>query len=74
MLTPDWAPLLQFLQVELGIPESALSFALKRQGCEQGPLPLILWHYGLISLEQLERIFKWCALHPVVTSSTYSEV
>jgi hypothetical protein len=37
MLTPDRAPLLQFLQVELGIPESALTFALKRHGCEQGP-------------------------------------
>ncbi len=74
MLTPDLTPLLQFLRAELGIPEAALSFALKRQGCEQGPLPLILWHYGLISLEQLEQIFKWCLLRPVVTSSTHSEV
>ncbi|ABC99983.1 hypothetical protein ACVW01_001609 [Thermostichus sp. MS-CIW-19] len=74
MLTPDRAPLLQFLQVELGIPESALTFALKRHGCEQGPLPMILWHYGLISLEQLEQIFEWCAPPPLVTNSTHSEV
>ncbi|HIK20395.1 MAG TPA: DUF2949 domain-containing protein [Synechococcus sp. M44_DOE_062] len=74
MLTPDRSPLLQFLQAELGIPESALTFALKRHGCEQGPLPMILWHYGLISLEQLEQIFEWCALRSLVTSPTHSEV
>ncbi len=74
MLTPDLTPLLQFLRAELGIPEAALSFALKRQGCEQGPLPLILWHYGLISLAQLEQIFEWYAPRPVFTGSPHLEV
>jgi hypothetical protein len=29
--------------------------------CEQdpGPLHMILWQYGLVSLEQLEQIFDW---------------
>jgi hypothetical protein len=73
MLTPDLTPLLQFLQAELGIPEAALTFALKRHACEQGPLPMILWHYGLISLAQLEQIFEWCAPRPVFTGSTNLE-
>ena len=29
--------------------------------CEQdpGPLPMVLWQYGLITIEQLEKIYDW---------------
>jgi len=26
---------------------------------EQAPLPVVLWRYGLISLEQFDRILTW---------------
>ncbi|MBW4522383.1 MAG: DUF2949 domain-containing protein [Scytolyngbya sp. HA4215-MV1] len=51
--------LIRFLQEELFIPADAIAVAL-RQG-EQMPslLPMVLWQYGLVTLEQLDRIFDW---------------
>ena len=51
--------LINFLQVELAI--SADSIALARAHREQDPqfLPMVLWQYGLLSLEQLEQVFDW---------------
>lgn len=51
--------LIEFLQEELAVSPSSIQMALRY--CEQhvGPLPMILWQYGLVSLEQLDRIFDW---------------
>lgn len=59
-MTPQtYTRLVQFLEEELSLSASAISIALRH--CEQdpGPLPMILWKYGLITLEQLDRIFDW---------------
>lgn len=50
--------LIQFLQDDLAMSSSAIDFALKRSG-DFEPLPMILWQYGLVSLEQLDRIYDW---------------
>ena len=50
--------LIQFLQDDLAMSASAIDFALKRSG-DFEPLPMILWQYGLVSLEQLDRIYDW---------------
>ncbi len=54
------ARLIQFLQEELAIPERSIAIALRHQQ-ESTPnlLPMILWQYGLITLEDLDRIFDW---------------
>ncbi len=51
--------LIQFLVEELAIPATSIRLALRhhKQGSEQ--LPMILWQYGLITLQQLDRIFDW---------------
>lgn len=51
--------LVRFLDEELGIPVGAISLALRH--CEQAPnlLPMILWQYGLVTLDQLAQIFDW---------------
>ncbi len=33
--------------------------ALRLYEQDPGPLHMILWQYGLVSLEQLEQIFDW---------------
>jgi hypothetical protein len=33
--------------------------ALKHSEQDPGPLPMILWQYGLVTLEQLEQIYDW---------------
>lgn len=61
MIPPHILSLLNVLKTELGIPEAAISFVLKRQAIEQGPLAILLWRYGLITLEQLAPVMDCCA-------------
>ncbi|NJP11136.1 MAG: DUF2949 domain-containing protein [Leptolyngbyaceae cyanobacterium RU_5_1] len=53
------ARLIQFLREELSIPETAIAIALRHQESASNVLPMILWQYGLITLEDLDRIFDW---------------
>ncbi|NJR66461.1 MAG: DUF2949 domain-containing protein [Leptolyngbyaceae cyanobacterium CRU_2_3] len=50
--------LIQFLRDELAIPTTAIALAL-RQPEQSNNLPMVLWQYGLITLEQLDQIFDW---------------
>lgn len=49
----------QFLQNELAISASELALVVERERKLKGPLPMLLWQYGLVSLEQLQQIFDW---------------
>lgn len=51
--------LLDFLKEELAISNSSLTIALRHLEQDPGPLPIILWQYGLVTLEQLDRIYDW---------------
>lgn len=59
MTSSSYARLVRFLQEDLALSASSIKFALKH--CEQdtGPLPMVLWQYGLVTLEQLDQIFDW---------------
>ena len=50
--------LIQFLQDELCLSNSSIALALKHSQLDPGPLPMVLWRYGLITLEQLDRIYE----------------
>jgi hypothetical protein len=51
--------LIDFLRDELVLEEAAIAIALKYWNRDTDPFHMILWHYGLISLEQLDRVFDW---------------
>ncbi|WP_299407132.1 DUF2949 domain-containing protein [Acaryochloris sp. IP29b_bin.148] len=51
--------LIEFLTQDLGISTASIDIALKSCHQQQGPLPVILWQYGLITLEQLNEVFHW---------------
>ncbi|MGG6237421.1 DUF2949 domain-containing protein [Nodosilinea sp. AN01ver1] len=51
--------LIQFLQDDLAISAASIQVALKHSEQDPGPLPMILWQYGLVTLEQLEQIYDW---------------
>jgi hypothetical protein len=51
--------LIKFLREELAISAASLQVALKHSEQDPGPLPMILWQYGLVTLEQLEQIYDW---------------
>ena len=50
---------LHYLQQDLGITDAALALATRQQQPTTTELPIVLWHHGLITLEQLGRIFDW---------------
>ena len=59
MKTTHHDQFVNFLNQDLGLPFSSIHLAVKQSGSSLNTLPMILWQYGLISLQQLERIFDW---------------
>jgi len=62
--TPQQPPsqaLLRQLRQELGLSDSALGLGLRQAELEQAPLPVVLWRFGLINLEQLDQVLAWQA-------------
>jgi hypothetical protein len=45
------------------LSKSDIAVALRHQQLDNGPLPMLLWQYGLVNLEQLEKILDWLAEH-----------
>lgn len=59
MTQSTYSRLIHFLQEDLSISAASLAMAQRHREQDQGPLPMILWQYGLINLEQLEQIYDW---------------
>ncbi len=60
MLTPHREKkFINFLQDELLLTNCDIAVAVRKSRLNNGPLPMLLWQYGLIDIEQLERIFDW---------------
>jgi Protein of unknown function (DUF2949) len=51
--------LIRFLQEDLDISASSIAIAQRQFELDPGPLPMILWKYGLVTLEQLDLIYEW---------------
>jgi hypothetical protein len=56
---PPAQALLRFLRHQLGLSESALAMGIRQSEVEQAPLPVVLWRFGLVSLEQFEQVLDW---------------
>lgn len=50
---------IQFLQDDLALPKESLSIVQKAVENNIEPVPMILWQYGLVTLEELDRIYDW---------------
>lgn len=59
MLSTRYQRLIRFLREELAIPAASLDLALGHPEQTSNLLPMILWQYGLVTLEQLDQIFDW---------------
>ena len=51
--------LIRFLQDDLDIPATSIKLVLRNHKQEMNQLPMILWSYGLITLQQLDLVFDW---------------
>ncbi len=59
MATNKLRQFIQFLKEDLAISESSMMMALKQVHNNPDNLPMILWRYGLVTIEQLDRIYDW---------------
>lgn len=59
MLAAKHRELLEFLQNDLEVSTASLNVALKQWEQDPGPLPIVLWQYGLVTLDQLGQIYDW---------------
>jgi hypothetical protein len=51
--------LINFLRSELEVSADAISLAQKTETVEPYTLPIILWQYGLLNIQQLDCVFDW---------------
>lgn len=58
------AQLIDYLRGELAISNSAIAVALRHGEQDATQLPMVLWQYGLVTLEQLNLIFDWLQTQP----------
>jgi hypothetical protein len=54
-----YAQFLNFLQEELSLNRDSIAIAEKTVEDNSGLLPIVLWQYGLVTLEELDQIYDW---------------
>jgi len=51
--------IIYFLIDEIGIEESTIELGLKLSIKNNTPLPMLLWSYGIITLEELDQLYTF---------------
>ncbi|RMF24123.1 MAG: DUF2949 domain-containing protein [Cyanobacteria bacterium J083] len=59
MNTTIYGKLIDFLREELCLSPHSIAIAQKCSEEEHAPLPMVLWQYGLVTLEELDGIYDW---------------
>ncbi|MBO0348323.1 DUF2949 domain-containing protein [Phormidium pseudopriestleyi FRX01] len=67
MAPATYSQFIRFLQEELAISTASIAFAericgtfcLHSRELDYSTLPMVLWQYGFVTIDQLERIFDW---------------
>ena len=62
-IKPPSEELCNFIVDKLGISQSALDLGIKRSSLENSPLPIVMWNYGLLNINQLKKILSWQSCH-----------
>ncbi|NJL02128.1 MAG: DUF2949 domain-containing protein [Spirulinaceae cyanobacterium RM2_2_10] len=59
MPSVTYAQFIQFLKSELSLSADSIKVAQRHLDQNPGPLAMMLWQYGLVTLDQLDQIFDW---------------
>ena len=54
-----YAKFVQFLKEELALSNDSIEIVQRSVEDHPVPIPMILWQYGLVTLEELDRIYDW---------------
>ena len=50
---------IKFLLTDIGLSKSAINLGIKLSRKNKASLPITLWSYGLISIDELDRIYNY---------------
>ncbi len=48
-----------FLANEIGLEESSIEFGLKLSERDNTPLPILLWSYGMLTIDELDKLYSF---------------
>jgi len=48
-----------FLYNEIGLDESSIELGLKLSKKNNTPLPILLWSYGMLTIEELDKLYSF---------------
>ena len=51
--------IISFLMEEIGLQESSIELGLKLSIKNNTPLPILLWSYGLLTFEELDKLYTF---------------
>ena len=51
--------IIEFLYNEVGLEESSIELGLKLSIRNNTPLPILLWSYGMITIEELDKLYSF---------------
>lgn len=54
-----YAKFVTFLKEELALSNDSIEIMQRAVEEQPAPIPMILWQYGLVTLEELDRIYDW---------------
>ena len=51
--------IISFLMDEIGLEESSIELGIKLSINNNSPLPILLWSYGLLTIEELDELYRF---------------
>ena len=51
--------IISFLVDEIGLEESSIELGIKMSINNNSPLPILLWSYGLLTFEELDKLYTF---------------
>ncbi|WP_017295052.1 DUF2949 domain-containing protein [Geminocystis herdmanii] len=59
MPTITYHRFVKFLQEEINLSQECIAIAQRNVDHNLGLIPMVLWQYGLVTIEQLDKIYDW---------------
>ena len=51
--------MISFLIDKIGLEESSIELGLKLSKTNKTPLPILLWNYGILTIEELDELYTF---------------
>ena len=59
MATLTYTRFIKFLREEIDLSPDSIAMAQRSVDQNLGLMPMVLWQYGLVTLEELDQIYDW---------------